>query len=129
MVWETGDRTTRSSVHTLADADAIEKCWAAIGKKVPTVVNYANFYRTPATAARKHPTGSTGSGDDGSDATLKVIRAVVGARTVGCDCCPPEMTVAVGGQFYDSSPSSSTGRWALLLVLALPARTHVQSMG
>lgn len=58
--------------------------------------------------------------DDGSDATLKVIRAVVGARSVGCVCCPPEMTVAVGGQFYDSSPSSSTGRWALLLALAYP---------
>ena len=43
--------------HTLAEADAIEKCWAAIGKKVPIVVNYANFYRTPATAARQHPTG------------------------------------------------------------------------
>jgi hypothetical protein len=46
------------------------------------VVNYANLYRTPATAARKHQTGPTGSGDDGSDAILKVIRAMVGARTV-----------------------------------------------
>jgi hypothetical protein len=79
MVWETGDQTTTSSVHTLAEADAIEKCCAAIGKKAPIVVNY---YRTPATAARKHQTGPTGSGDDGSDAILKVIRAMVGARTV-----------------------------------------------
>src|SRR4029077_4973376 len=89
-------------------------------KKAPIVVDNANFYRTPATAARQHPTGSTGSGNDGSDANLKVVRAVVGARSVGCVCCPPEMTVAVGGQFYDSSPSSSTGRWALLLSLAYP---------
>jgi len=116
-------------VHTLTEADAIEKCWAAIGKKAPIVVDNANFYRTPATAARLHPTGSTGSGNDGSDATLKVVRAVAGARTEGCVCCPPQMTVAVGGQFYDSSPSSSTGRWALLLALALTVRTHVQSMG
>jgi hypothetical protein len=56
MVWETGDRTTRSSVHTLAEADAIEKCWAAIGKEVPIVVNYANFYRTPAAATTTDPT-------------------------------------------------------------------------
>ena len=116
-------------MHTLTEADAIEKCWAAIGKKAPIVVDNANFYRTPATAARQHPTGSTGSGNDGSDATLKVVRAVLGAPTEGCACCPPEMTVAAGCQFYDSSPSSSTGRWALLLALALPARTHVQSMG
>ena len=33
-------------MHTLTEADAIEKCWAAIGKKVPIVVNYANFCRT-----------------------------------------------------------------------------------
>ncbi len=116
-------------MRTLTEADAIEKCWAAIGKKAPIVVNNANFYRTPATAARQHPTGSTGSGNDGSDANLKVVRAVVGARTEGCVCCPPQMTVAVGGQFYDSSPSSSTGRWALLLALALTVRTHVLSMG
>jgi hypothetical protein len=50
VVWEICDQTTRSSVHTLAEADAIEKCWAAIGKKVPIVVNHANFYRTPAAA-------------------------------------------------------------------------------
>jgi hypothetical protein len=104
MVWETGDQTTKSSVHTLTKADAIEKCWAAIDKKAPI-----NFYRTPATAARQHPTGSTDSGDDGSDATLKVVRAVVAARTEGCVCCPPEMTVAVGGQFCDSLPSSGDG--------------------
>jgi hypothetical protein len=78
MVWEICDQTTRSSVHTLAEADAIEKCWAAIGKKVPIVVNHANFYRTPA------------AGDDGFDAILQVRRAVVGARTMGCVCCPPE---------------------------------------
>jgi hypothetical protein len=47
---------TRSSVHTLAEADAIEKCWAAIGKKVPIVVNYAYFYRTPAAATTTDPT-------------------------------------------------------------------------
>jgi hypothetical protein len=40
MVWETGDQTTKSSVHTLTEAGAIEKCWAAIGKKAPIVVNY-----------------------------------------------------------------------------------------
>jgi hypothetical protein len=121
MVWETGDQTTRSSVHTLAEADAIEKCWAAIGKKVPIV-----------TAHLRRPPGSTRlaqRGEDGSDATLQVVRAVLGAPTEGCACCPPEMTVAAGCQFYDSSPSSSMGRWALLLALALPARTHVESMG
>ena len=92
------------------------------------MVNYANFYRTPATAARKHPTGSTGSGDDGSDATLKVIRALVGAPNRGLRLLSARND-GCRGQFYDSSPSSSTGRWALLFVLALPARTHVQSMG
>jgi hypothetical protein len=61
MVWETGDQTTRSSVHALTEADAIEKCWAASGKTAPIVANYANFGRTPATAARQHPSGSTGS--------------------------------------------------------------------
>jgi hypothetical protein len=42
MIWETGDQTTRSSVHPLAEAEAIEKRWAATCKKVPVIVNYAN---------------------------------------------------------------------------------------
>jgi hypothetical protein len=44
------DPTTRSSVHTLAEADTIGKRWGPIGKKVPIVDNHAHFYRTPATA-------------------------------------------------------------------------------
>ncbi len=51
MVWEISDPTIRSSVHTLAKPDAIEKRWDAIGKKAPNVDNHANFYRMPATPA------------------------------------------------------------------------------